>query len=108
MELGVPTNELQSTLLPKLPTQCSLAELERADQSAETTANKPKGKGRDTVDDQWIGTSETDPIQVDFLSEEEVPTPGRLGMTFAPGMWAISWKGRWGRDLQADMRELES
>ena len=36
--------------------------------------------------DEWVGTSETDPILVDFLPDKEVGTPGRLGMTFAPGM----------------------
>ncbi len=57
--------------------------------------------------DEWVGTSETDPILVDFLLDEEVGTPGRLGMTFAPGMWAGSVGGRWERDLAADMRALE-
>lgn len=56
---------------------------------------------------EWIGTSETDPIQVDFLPDGEVGTPGQLGMTFAPGMWAGSVGGRWERDLAADMRALE-
>ena len=57
--------------------------------------------------DEWVGTSETDPIQVDFLPDDEVGTPGRLGMTFAPGMWAGSVRGRWERDLASDMRALE-
>jgi protein-tyrosine phosphatase len=57
--------------------------------------------------DEWVGTSETDPIQVDFLPDDEAGTPGRLGMTFAPGMWAGSMGGRWERDLAADMRALE-
>jgi protein-tyrosine phosphatase len=57
--------------------------------------------------DEWVGTSETDPIQVDFLPDDEVGTSGRLGMTFAPGMWAGSVRGRWERDLAADMRALE-
>ena len=57
--------------------------------------------------DEWVGTSETDPIQVDFLPDDEVQTPGRLGMTFAPGMWAGSVQGRWERDLAADIRALE-
>lgn len=56
---------------------------------------------------EWVGTSETDPILVDFLPDDEVGKPGRLGMTFAPGMWAGSVGGRWERDLAADMRELE-
>jgi protein-tyrosine phosphatase len=57
--------------------------------------------------DEWVGTSESNPIEVDFLPDEEVGTPGRLGMTFAPGMWAGSIRGRWERDLAADMQELE-
>jgi protein-tyrosine phosphatase len=57
--------------------------------------------------DEWVGTSETDPIQVDFLPNDEVGMPGRLGMTFAPGMWAGSVGGRWERDLAADVRALE-
>jgi len=57
--------------------------------------------------DEWVGTSETDPIQVDFLPNDEVGTPGRLGMTFAPGMWAGSVGGRWERNLAADVRALE-
>jgi protein-tyrosine phosphatase len=57
--------------------------------------------------DEWVGTSETELILVDFLLDEEVGTPGRLGMTFAPGMWAGSVGGRWERNLAADMRALE-
>ena len=57
--------------------------------------------------DEWVGTSETDPMLVDFLPDAEVGTPGRLGMTFAPGMWAGSVRGRWERDLETDMRALE-
>ena len=57
--------------------------------------------------DEWVGTSKTDPIQVDFLPDDEVGMPGRLGMTFAPGMWAGSVGGRWERDLATDLRALE-
>jgi hypothetical protein len=57
--------------------------------------------------DEWVGTSETDPIPVNLLPDDEVGTPGRLGMTFAPGMWAGSVRGRWERDLVVDMRTLE-
>jgi protein-tyrosine phosphatase len=57
--------------------------------------------------DGWVGTLETEPIPVDFLTDDEVGTPGRLGMTFAPGMWAGSVGGRWERNLAADMRALE-
>ena len=47
--------------------------------------------------DEWVGTSETNPIQVDFLPDDEVRTPGRLGMTFAPGMRTAGMRGRWER-----------
>ncbi len=57
--------------------------------------------------DEWVRTSETDPIPVDLLPDDEVGTHGRLGMTFAPGMWAGGVRGRWERDLAADMRALE-
>ncbi len=57
--------------------------------------------------DEGIRTSETDPIQADFLPEDEVQTPGRLGMTFAPGMRTTGMRGRWERDLSADLRALE-
>ncbi len=57
--------------------------------------------------DEWVGTSESDPILVDLLPGEEASTPGRLGMTFAPGMWANSVRGRWERNLAADMTALE-
>jgi protein-tyrosine phosphatase len=64
-------------------------------------------KVRDIMRDEWVGTSETDPILVDFLPDDEVGTLGRLGMTFAPGMQAESVRGRWERDLATDMRALE-
>ena len=54
-----------------------------------------------------MGTSETDPLLVDFLPDDEVGMLGRLGMTFAPGMQAESVSGRWERDLATDMRALE-
>jgi protein-tyrosine phosphatase len=59
------------------------------------------------VRNEWVRTSETDPIAVDSLPDDEVGTPGRLGMTSAPGMWAGSVGGRWERDLAVDMQALE-
>ncbi|MDP9485993.1 MAG: cyclin-dependent kinase inhibitor 3 family protein [Actinomycetota bacterium] len=55
-----------------------------------------------------VRTSESHAIRVDFLPREEMDTPGRLGMTFAPGMKAGTTHGgwRWERDLGADMRKL--
>lgn len=57
--------------------------------------------------DEWVRNSETDPILVDFLPDDEVRTPGRLGMTFAPGMRTTSLSGRWERNLAADLQALE-
>ena len=57
--------------------------------------------------DEGIRTSETDPIQADFLSDDEVQALGRLGMTFAPGMRTTGMRGQWERDLAADLQELE-
>lgn len=51
-------------------------------------------------------TSETHPIYVDFVPEEHAKVPGRLGMTFAPGMKTRGLRGRWDRDLKADLRVL--
>jgi hypothetical protein len=59
------------------------------------------------VRDEWVGTSETDPILVDFLPDNEVETPGRLGMTFAPDMRTTGMRGRWERELATDLRALE-
>ncbi len=56
-----------------------------------------------------VRTSESHAIRVDFVSSEEVDAPGRLGMTFAPGMKADTTHGgwRWERDLTTDMRKLK-
>jgi protein-tyrosine phosphatase len=51
-------------------------------------------------------TSETHPIYADFVPEEHAKVPGRLGMTFAPGMKTRGQRGRWDRDLKADLRVL--
>lgn len=56
--------------------------------------------------DEQVRTSETHPIYVDFVAEEHTKAPGRLGMTFAPGMKAPGMHGRWERDLTADLRVL--
>ncbi len=49
------------------------------------------------------------PIRDDRMPREGVDAPGRLGMTFAPGMKADTTHGRWRweRDLRADLRDLE-
>lgn len=53
-------------------------------------------------------TSKSHPIRADFIPREEVDAPGRLGMTFAPGMKAGTTHGgwRWKRDLRTDLRGL--
>lgn len=58
------------------------------------------------MSDEHVRTSETHPIYVDFVSEEHTKAPGRLGMTFAPGMKTPGMHGRWERDLKADLRVL--
>ncbi len=51
-------------------------------------------------------TSESHPIQVDFLPPEALGPPGRLGLTLAPGKKADASEGRWARDLETDLRRL--
>ena len=64
------------------------------------------GKGGDAVSKEYVMTSETHPIYADFVSEEHTKVPGRLGMTFAPGMKTPGQRGRWERDLEADLHVL--
>ena len=59
------------------------------------------------MDGKQVRTSKTDPIQVDFVPDDQVETRGRLGMTFAPGMRAPSLGGDWERDLATDLEALE-
>lgn len=54
-----------------------------------------------------VRTSESHPIRVDLLPNEEVHAPGKLGMTFVPGMKAEAMSGRWERNLAADMKVLK-
>ena len=63
------------------------------------------GKG-EHVGGEYVMTSETHPIRVDFVPEEHTTAPGRLGMTFAPGMKTSGRSGRWDRNLKADLRVL--
>ena len=55
---------------------------------------------------EHVMTSETHPIYADFVPEEHTKVPGRLGMTFAPGMKTRGMRGRWDRDLKTDLRVL--
>jgi protein-tyrosine phosphatase len=47
-------------------------------------------------------TSDTHPIRADFLPDETLGLPGKLGMTFAPGMKDFAWD----RDAPKDLRLL--
>jgi protein-tyrosine phosphatase len=51
-------------------------------------------------------TSDTDPIRVDWLPNQA--TPGKVGITIAPGKHSASRYsgGHWERDLDKDLREL--
>ena len=60
----------------------------------------------EAVSNEYLRTSETHPIYADFVPEVHTKVPGRLGMTFAPGMKTLGMRGRWERDLEADLRVL--
>ena len=60
----------------------------------------------EAVSNEQMMTSQTHPIYADFVSEEHTKVPGRLGMTFAPGMKTRGMRGRWDRDLDTDLRVL--
>ena len=51
-------------------------------------------------------TSLTHPIYVDFLPEDALVLPGRLGLTFAPGKSYRAPSGPWDRDLRTDLSAL--
>ena len=60
----------------------------------------------EAIGDEHTMTSVTDPIFVDFVPRDEIVLSGLLGKTsFAPGMKALGQRGRWDRDLAADLRE---
>ena len=49
-------------------------------------------------------TSDSNPIEVDFVDEKTLGKRGRLGMTILPGVKDL---GRWDRDLETDLRRLK-
>jgi protein-tyrosine phosphatase len=51
-------------------------------------------------------TSETHPLRLDCLPSGLLPTPGRLGLTFAPGKKGPGLEGAWRRDLRLDLTRL--
>ncbi|HEY0377468.1 MAG TPA: cyclin-dependent kinase inhibitor 3 family protein [Pyrinomonadaceae bacterium] len=53
-----------------------------------------------------VRTSDSHPLRVDFLPAEIVPTPGRIGLTFAPGKCQLGGSGYWQRDLDKDLARL--
>ncbi len=52
-------------------------------------------------------TSESDPILVDFLPQEELEVPGQLGLTLAPGKKTDEKDVQWERDLETDLERLK-
>ncbi|MGG6242823.1 dual specificity protein phosphatase family protein [Nodosilinea sp. AN01ver1] len=52
-------------------------------------------------------TSESLPLRVDFLPPDQLPQPGQLGLTIAPGRNDEDSKAIWQRDLQADLARLK-
>jgi protein-tyrosine phosphatase len=66
----------------------------------------PEAWERRTVNDEQVMTSKTHPIYADFVPEEHTNVSGQLGMTFAPGMKTRGMRGRWDRNLRADLRVL--
>jgi len=60
----------------------------------------------EAVGNEQVMTSKTHPIYADFVPEEHTKVPGRLGMTFAPGMKTRGVRERWDRDLSADLGVL--
>jgi len=50
--------------------------------------------------------SDTDPIRVDFLPDDVLQLPGRLGMSFAPGKQHQGMTALWQRDLNADLTRI--
>ncbi len=53
-----------------------------------------------------VHTSASAPIRVDFVPQATLGTPGRLGMTFAPGKKDRGMYATWDRDLGADLARL--
>ncbi|MBD2314251.1 cyclin-dependent kinase inhibitor 3 family protein [Desertifilum sp. FACHB-1129] len=67
----------------------------------QTSLNLPKRDRRPLI------TSDTHPIQVDFLSDEVIPRSGRLGMTLAPGKQNKGMRAIWQRNLDQDLHRLK-
>lgn len=55
---------------------------------------------------EYTKTSETHPIRVDPIANEDLGLPGWLGMTFCLGKKAAGTDGVWDRDLEEDLRRL--
>ncbi len=52
-------------------------------------------------------TSTSLPIAVDFLTADQLPHPGQIGLTIAPGRNDEDSKAIWQRDLQTDLARLK-
>lgn len=54
-----------------------------------------------------VRNSHTHPLRVNFIDDERVRLPGRIGLTFAPGKkQKHAATGKWDRDLDEDLRRL--
>lgn len=64
------------------------------------------------IDEQIVGhpviTSDSHPLQVDFLSDAAIGLGGRLGMTIAPGKCNVGMKAIWRRNLEQDLSRLQN
>lgn len=63
-----------------------------------------------TIGHRDVRTSETHPLQVHWVPDAAHGTPGRLGLTLAPGKVGESqlYGYRWQRDLEADLHRLRT
>lgn len=55
-----------------------------------------------------LSTSESHPINVDFIPADKLGDRGRLGMTIAPGKQNVGMQFVWQRDLQQDLDRLRN
>jgi len=55
-----------------------------------------------------LRTSESDPIDVDFLPSSVLDLPGKLGITLAPGKCNMGMSGQWARNMEQDLQRLRT
>jgi ADP-ribosylglycohydrolase/protein-tyrosine phosphatase len=88
----------------------SSAEVAQAAESPRRRPRQPRGRERPLAapipSRPGVHTSDTDPIRVDWIPSQH--TPGKVGITIAPGKHSTSLHsgGRWERDLDKDLAAL--